>query len=72
MLDAPLETGTDGDYVEFHLAGTPAAGEYRCSECSYGITLHSQLPTCPMCGSESWEQAEWSPLTRAAGRARDA
>jgi hypothetical protein len=53
-----------GDFVEFFAAGTPAAGEYHCAECSYGITLHSELPVCPMCGGESWEQADWSPFTR--------
>ena len=50
--------------MEFFATGTPAAGEYHCAECSYGITLHSELPVCPMCGGESWEQVDWSPFTR--------
>ena len=64
-VQAPVE-GTDG-YVRFLAAGERAKGEYRCSECSYGVTVHSTLPVCPMCSGSSWEQAPWSPFSRAAG-----
>jgi len=43
----------------------PAAGEYHCSECGYGVTIHSLLPQCPMCSGTTWEQTSWSPFTRA-------
>jgi rubredoxin len=56
---------TDGDYVEFIAAGMRARGDYRCSGCGYGVNVHAELPTCPMCGGTSWEQSAWSPLTRA-------
>jgi rubrerythrin len=53
------------DYVEFLAAGDNGKGEYRCSECSYGVTVHSTLPVCPNCSGSSWERAPWSPFTRA-------
>jgi rubrerythrin len=56
-------------WVEVHeeaaeqlVAGSRAKGEYRCSECGYGITVNRELPRCPMCRSESWEQLDWSPF----------
>lgn len=61
--------GTAGDFVEFRAAGDVGKGEYRCSECSYGITVHRTLPACPNCTGTSWEPAEWSPFSRA-GRLR--
>ena len=45
-------------------SGSPAKGQYHCSSCGYGVTVHTTLPRCPMCGSGSWEQVPWSPLTR--------
>jgi rubredoxin len=66
MLDDVRDAATDeGDYVDFLTAGTPAAGEYHCSECGYGVTVHAALPACPMCAGESWESVPWSPLSRA-------
>ena len=56
--------GTD-DYVEFLAAGQVVTGEFHCSECGYGVAIVRALPLCPMCGGESWEQAPWSPFTRA-------
>ena len=38
------------------VAGAKARGEYRCTGCGYGVTVYRQLPRCPMCGTESWEQ----------------
>jgi len=54
-----------GDFVEFYAAGTAVKGQYHCAQCGYGVTVHEHLPTCPMCAGTSWEQAAWSPLSRA-------
>jgi lipopolysaccharide biosynthesis regulator YciM len=48
------------------VAGARAKGEYRCTDCGYGVTVYRELPTCPMCRSETWEQADWIPLGRTA------
>jgi rubrerythrin len=54
------------DYVHFFFTtGEAAKGEFHCSECGYGVTVHSKLPACPMCASTEWEQTAWSPMTRA-------
>jgi rubrerythrin len=58
----------DAGYVEFRSAGEAAVGEFRCSECGYGAIVQHQLPTCPMCRSQVWEQAAWSPFTRTTTR----
>ena len=50
-----LEPAADG-FVAFLAAGESIAGEFRCSECGYGVTVHSALPLCPMCGTGAWEQ----------------
>jgi rubrerythrin len=47
---------TAADFVEFYAAGKPAVGEFRCSECSYGIVVQRRLPSCPMCGGTAWER----------------
>jgi rubrerythrin len=52
------------EFVDFYATGASAKGEFHCSECGYGVTVHAALPRCPMCGGESWEQADWSPFTR--------
>jgi rubredoxin len=41
--------------VTFLAAGEPAVGEFRCSECRYGVSVYRALPTCPMCGGTVWE-----------------
>ena len=64
MLQDARIRGDSGDFVEFWQAGDAAKGEYHCSECGYGVTVFRQLPTCPMCGGESWEQTAWSPFHR--------
>lgn len=38
-----------------HAAGTAARGEFHCSGCGYGITVHRVLPTCPMCRGGEWQ-----------------
>lgn len=53
------------EFVHFWVAGENGKGEFRCSECSYGVTIHTKLPVCPMCAGESWEQTAWSPFSRA-------
>jgi rubredoxin len=57
-----------GGYVAFWAAGDVAKGEFHCSDCGYGVTVHRVLPQCPMCGGTAWEQAAWSPFTRAFAR----
>jgi rubredoxin len=44
--------------------GAPAKGEFHCSDCGYGVTVHTKLPRCPMCGGGAWEQVDWHPFTR--------
>ena len=58
----PAEVG--GDYVAFLQAGDAAKGSFRCSDCGYGVVVTAGLPVCPMCGSASWEESEWSPFRR--------
>ena len=53
------------EYIEFWSAGAAAKGDFHCSACRYGVTVHRVLPRCPMCGGEAWEQTPWSPFTRA-------
>ena len=42
------------------VAGVEVEGEFRCAGCGYGISIHSKLPRCPMCGTESWEPLQWT------------
>jgi len=48
------EAEVDG-FVAFLGAGEEAAGDFRCSDCGYGVSIHRALPLCPMCGGSSWE-----------------
>jgi hypothetical protein len=61
-----------GDFVQLWAAGDTGKGDYRCSECDYGVTVYRTLPVCPMCSGTSWEQAAWSPFGRAARLSRGA
>ena len=36
------------------VAGASARGEFQCAECGYGIVVHRDLPTCPMCHGGDW------------------
>jgi hypothetical protein len=66
MLDQARQAEAEnGNFVEFVTAGTSVTGEYHCSSCGYGVTLHAELPTCPMCAGTTWEPHAWSPFTRA-------
>jgi len=58
-------TSSTRDEVATLPSGSRATGQYRCAGCGYGITLHAELPRCPMCGGDTWEQAAWSPITHA-------
>ena len=49
----------DGD-VRFSPAGARAVGAFRCADCGYGVTVHRQLPRCPMCGGTTWEASPTS------------
>jgi len=53
-VDAP-KPGTATPFA----AGLRAAGEFRCAGCGYGISISGELPRCPMCGKEAWEQLQW-------------
>jgi rubrerythrin len=67
MLDGASTTRVEeGDYVEFLDTGARAVGEYHCSSCGYGVTVHATLPQCPMCSGTTWEPSAWSPFKRAA------
>jgi len=57
MRDEPHD-----DFVEFVAAGAPGKGQYRCAGCGYGVTVHDELPTCPMCSGTSWELSARTPL----------
>jgi rubrerythrin len=55
-----MEKGTraevaDDDYVDFFVMGATVVGEFRCSECGYGVSISGALPRCPMCSCVSWE-----------------
>jgi len=63
--EAGSTTFNEGDYVAFVRAGDAAVGEFHCSNCGYGVTIHAALPRCPMCAGTTWEQAAWSPFSRA-------
>jgi hypothetical protein len=58
-------TAADGDAIQFSAAGDHVKGEFRCAECGYGVAVCRELPTCPMCGCQSWEAASWRPFGRA-------
>ena len=65
MLDHAAEGGAArGDYVEFVRSGTSVAGAYNCSACGYGVTVHAELPRCPMCSGTTWELQDWRPFTQ--------
>ena len=59
-IDVPKPGGTPA-----LVAGLKVKGEFRCAGCGYGISISRELPRCPMCGTESWEQLQWGTgLTR--------
>ena len=55
---------TDADeFVEFVRSGVGVKGEFRCSECGYGVVVSRSLPPCPMCGEDVWEPVAWRPVS---------
>ena len=56
-VEATLEAVVvDSGFVDSAVAGTRAAGEFRCAECGYGAVVHRALPQCPMCAGTVWER----------------
>ena len=47
--------GVEDGFVAFLAAGDPAVGDFRCSDCGYGVSVYRALPVCPMCGGVAWE-----------------
>jgi hypothetical protein len=47
------------------MAGTRTRGEFRCSECGYGVMVYRELPRCPMCFGDAWTETGWSPFAHA-------
>ena len=68
LEEARKLAAVDDDYVEFLAAGARAAGAFHCSSCSYGVTVHGVLPSCPMCAGTTWEPAPWRPFSRRVDR----
>jgi hypothetical protein len=65
LQDAHIHGGEAGvDFGDVFPAGVSAKGEFHCSDCGYGVTVFRELPSCPMCGGDSWEQSTWSPFRR--------
>lgn len=64
MSELRVSRTDPAEYIEFFASGAPAKGEFHCSACGYGVTVHRALPLCPMCGGDSWEQTPWSPFSR--------
>ena len=36
-------------------AGQAARGDFRCTDCGYGVTVRRALPVCPMCRGGDWD-----------------
>ena len=64
MQKIEVPRSTPDEFVAFWPAGKSVKGEFHCSECGYGVTIVRALPTCPMCGGNTWEESPWSPFTR--------
>ena len=64
-VDAHAEVVPSGrEFVAFYATGARVVGEFRCSDCGYGIVSRGTLPICPMCRGSSWEESLWRPFTR--------
>jgi rubrerythrin len=48
----------------FFAAGRAVSGEFRCSECGYGVIVRSVLPACPMCRGLVWQDRAASSFSR--------
>jgi rubrerythrin len=58
------ESGEQEEFVAFLVTGQPAAGEFHCSQCGYGVVVQLQLPRCPMCSGTAWEETNWGAIRR--------
>jgi hypothetical protein len=65
MVDPDLAHATP---AKLHAAGDMGNGDYRCSECGYGIVVLRVLPTCPMCRGQEWIEREAAPFRHAVGQ----
>ena len=67
-VESKRSEGAVGARVEdepvFFAAWREAIGEFRCSECGYGVIVRSVLPVCPMCRGLVWEEPATSPFSR--------
>lgn len=61
-IDSRRLEAADEGVPAFLAAGTEADGEYYCADCGYGVAVRRTLPTCPMCGGETWEPPASSPF----------
>lgn len=57
-----IEAAAEEGMPVFVVAGTPSDGEFHCASCGYGVSVRRMLPTCPMCGGETWEPVASSPF----------
>jgi hypothetical protein len=59
-----VAAGPGDEFVAFYASGARVIGEFRCSDCGYGIVSRGSIPICPMCRGSSWEESLWRPFTR--------
>jgi hypothetical protein len=50
-------------------AGVGARGEFHCTDCGYGITVHRVLPSCPMCRGAEWQPSSTRRAAEGSGAA---
>ena len=64
QMQSSIEGIESGVEIGGWTAGSRAKGELRCADCGYGITVHRELPTCPMCRGIEWQRVPWRPYSR--------
>lgn len=67
MMEDGRAADAAGGYVEFRTTGQRVKGDFRCSDCGYGVAVFEHLPACPMCAGTVWEEVPWSPFGRVGG-----
>lgn len=60
--EAWTDTGPADEYVEFWRAGALARGVFSCVACGRSVDSVHQLPPCPSCGAQFWEESSTSPF----------
>ena len=58
------ETERADEFIEFLRAGALARGLYCCVACGRRVVTAYQLPPCPSCGGQVWEELSSSPFGR--------